>query len=165
MRTYRSGDGNLVRTPEQHFLDLVVDGRALRDRFDSANVITPLHRSTATDLLPGDVDMFLGRAQVPELDDGRIAVFVCLICGDIGCWGVSAGLTVAAGTVTWSAFRWENGTVGIVPVAELPAPIVFDRAAYESAFSGAAERVAAFPYDELAHHGRRVRWPWQWGWR
>lgn len=47
----------------------------------------------------------------------------------------------------------------------LNAPISFGRAGYEAAFADAHERVADFPYDELAHHGRRFLWPWQWDWK
>ena len=31
--------------------------------------------------------------------------------------------------------------------------------------TSAYERIAAMPYDELDHRGRRFLWPWQWGWR
>ena len=33
------------------------------------------------------------------------------------------------------------------------------------ALEKAEKRVAAFPFDELAHEGRTLLWPWQWGWR
>ena len=50
-------------------------------------------------------------------------------------------------------------------VEHLPERLTFDRSGYEAVFADAYEQVAAFAYDELAHHGRRFLWPWQWGWR
>ncbi len=41
--------------------------------------------------------------------------------------------------------------------------LTFDQARYGAAFTDADERVAAFPRDESAHHGRRFIRPWQWG--
>ena len=67
--------------------------------------------------------------------------------------------------MSWSELQWEDCTRDPRPVEELDQPITFDRRQYEAAFVGAGERVAGFPYDELAHHGRRLLWPWQWGWR
>jgi len=50
-------------------------------------------------------------------------------------------------------------------VEHLTKPLSFDRALYQNAFADAFERLASFPYDDMAHRGRRFLWPWQWGWR
>lgn len=51
------------------------------------------------------------------------------------------------------------------PVEQLPERLTFDPSDYNAAFADAYERVAAFPYDQLAHHSRRFLRPWQSGWR
>ncbi|GLW30297.1 hypothetical protein [Actinoplanes regularis] len=99
------------------------------------------------------------------LAPGRVALLVCPQCPDLGCGQLTTALDLGTTEVTWSDFRWENGFTEPSPVEHLTAPITFDRAGYEAVFADACERVAEFPYDELAHHGRRFRWPWQWGWR
>lgn len=57
--------------------------------------------------------------------------------------------------VSWSNFSWEDGYSDPRPVEHLHEPIVFARGQYETVFTGASERVDAFPYDELAHRGRQ----------
>lgn len=62
--------------------------------------------------------------------------------------------------MSWSNFSWEDGYSDPRPVEHLREPIIFDRAQYENVFNTARERVAAFPYNALAHRGRRFLWPW-----
>lgn len=45
-----------------------------------------------------------------------------------------------------------------------PESLVFDRRDTE-VVAHAYARVAQFPYDQLAHRGRKFLWPCQWGWR
>lgn len=71
---------------------------------------------------------FLGEPFLSEFDD-RDAVLLGCICGDSGCWPLSADIEVGDSTVTWSRFRnvhtpnWDLSALG---------PLVFDRAQYES---------------------------------
>jgi hypothetical protein len=88
---------------------------------------------------------------------------------------VTAQLNLSQDQVSWSNFLWEGGVVdwegGVGDPASIDlAPegdgrIVFNRAGYEAMLTSAYERIAAMPYDELEHQGRRFLWPWQWGWR
>ncbi len=159
-------DGNILRRPESHFLDLVVDGRSLRGVAGepASDLVTELNRPWLPGV-PESVDRFLGRRPGEFLAPGRIPLLVCAVDGDLACGQLTAALDGGAAEVTWSEFRWEDGMSGPRPVEHLDEPLRFDRRQYEAAFADAFERVAAFPYDELAHHGRRFLWPWQWGWR
>lgn len=157
-------DGDVVRHPESHFLDLVVADRSLRERAaGGGDMVTELNRPWV-DLVPAAVDRLLGRRPAEDLAAGRVALLVCAVDGDPGCGRLTAALDVGDGTVSWSGFRWEDGRSAARPVDGLDEPLVFDRRQYEAAFAGAVAEVAALPHDELSHTGRRFRWPWQWGW-
>lgn len=164
--TDASLDGNITRHPESHFLDLLVDNRPLRLIVGdpARDLVTELNRPWLP-AVPEAVDRLLGRRPSEELASGRVALLVCIVDGDLGCGQLTAALDVGATTVTWSDFRWEDGTIEGRPVELLGEPISFDRAPYEAAFADVYERVAEFPYDEADYHGRRFLWPWQWGWR
>ena len=159
-------DGNIRRYPESHFLDVVIDDRSLRDTVaqPAQDLVTELNRPWLH-VVPEAVRRFLGGRASEELVPGRVALLVCPVDGDLGCGQLTAALEVGDMEVLWSDFLWEDGVCDPRPVEHLHQPFVFDRAQYEAAFASAYERVAAFPYDELAHHGRRFLWPWQWGWR
>lgn len=158
-------DGNVTRHPESHFLDFVVDGESLSARMEaSGDLVTPLNRAWLS-ATPEAIDELLGRRPSPGLGVSRVALLVCGDCGDLGCGAVTASLHVDADSVRWTDFLWENTYSEPSPAVDAPKAITFRRGDYESALRGAYERLAALPYDELAHHGRRFLWPWQWGWR
>ena len=158
-------DGNITRYPESHFLDLVVNGRSLREVVwtPGPDLVTELNRPWLPSV-PDAVEKLLSRRPSDDLTAGRVELLVCGVCGDLGCGALTAALDVSDAEVSWSEFQWEDGMFDPRPVEQLDEPLSFDRALYEAVFSDAYERVAAFPYDESAHHGRRFLWPWRWGW-
>lgn len=159
-------DGNITRYPESHFLDVVINGRSLRSvvRTPEPDLVTELNRPWLPSV-PDAANRLLGRRPSEDLAAGRVALLVCGSCGDLGCGQLTAALDVGDAQVSWSDFLWEDGIFEPRSVEHLDERLTFDRARYEAAFADAYERVAAFPYDELAHHGRRFLWPWQWGWK
>jgi hypothetical protein len=62
-------------------------------------------------------------------EDGKAAVLTCS-CGDFGCGGVSARITIDAETVTWSDFQ-EANSPKVIPLLAFR----FSRSAYEAALS------------------------------
>jgi len=163
--TFTFQDGNIGRHPESHFLDLLVDDRSLRLMVGepAQDLVTELNRPWLPEVQEA-VDRLLGRRPAEFVARGRVALLVCPVDGDIGCGQLTTALDVGAAEVTWSDFLWE-GNSDASPVEHLTQPLHFDRAQYQAAFADAFERVAGFPYDEMAHRGRRFLWPWQWGWR
>lgn len=159
-------DGNITRHPESHFLDLVVGDRSLRSAVGkpARDLVTELNRPWLPEVAEA-VDRLLGRRSGDLLAAGRVALLVCPVDGDLGCGQLTAALDLTPEAVTWSDFLWEDGIFDPRPVEQLEEPLTFHRAQYEAALADAHERVAAFPYDELAHRGRRFLWPWQWGWK
>ena len=158
-------DGNVTRYPESHYLDFVVDGRALGDVANAGpDVVTLLNRAWLP-TVADSIKELLGERPVEGLTQGRIALLVCGVCGDLACAAVTASLRFDAESVTWSDFAWENGYEAADPISETPESLTFNRHQYQAAFEDAFDRVAELPYDELAHVGRKFLWPWQWGWR
>lgn len=158
-------DGNVLRYPESHYMDLVVDGRSLRDLLtDRADMVTPLNRAWLS-TVPDAIEELLGRSHTEGLAEGRTSFLVCGSCGDLACGAVTVALHLDTDTVTWSKFAWEDGHAPSTRIDGAPESLTFDRQRYTAALTDAYGPVAEFPYDDPAHHGRKVLWPWQWGWR
>ena len=158
-------DGNVTRDPESHYLDFVINGRSLTEQIALARgLVTPINRAwlpTVKDAI-GELQ---GTRSTDGLSSGRVALNVCDGCGDLGCGAVTATLHVDAETVSWTDFAWDNGYEPSDPIKHGPGAIRFTAANYTDVLATAEERVATLPHNELAHHGRKFLWPWQWGWR
>ena len=74
-------------------------------------------------------------------------------------------LDIGQDDVGWVEWRWDSGYEPSEPIDFPGRQVSFDRTQYEEVLLGAYEQIAAFPFDELNHRGRRFLWPWQWGWR
>jgi hypothetical protein len=161
-------DGNITRHPQTQFLDFVVDGQSIREMVEGGpGHVTELCRPRL-DAVPESVDRLLGRLGTGGLQENRVALLVCRVCGDLGCGTLTARLDVSQDQVSWSEFLWDGGVgdpTSIDVGREVDRRIVFNRAGYEAVLTSAYERVAAMPYDELEHQGRGFLWPWQGGWR
>lgn len=158
-------DGNVTKRPESHYLAFMVDGQNLMQRLPvGRGLVTPLNRAWLPSV-NGAIEELLGKRPTDGLDAGRVALFVCGECGDLACGAVTATLRVEHDRVTWSDFAWDNGYEPAEPIENAPDSVAFATADYAEVIAGAEERVAALPYDELAHQGRKFLWPWQWGWR
>jgi hypothetical protein len=66
---------------------------------------------------------------------GRVSVYVCAECGDLGCGALTVKLDLSETTVTWSDWGYQhNYDDTIQPVeAEALSDMTFDRAEYEEA--------------------------------
>jgi hypothetical protein len=159
-------DGNVTRHPESCFLDLVLDGVPLRSHVGApgSDMVTELNRPWLPEVTAA-VERLLGQRPSEDLPAGRVPLLVCQVDGDLGCGQLTAALDLGPAEVSWSAFLWEDDYSDPRPVEGLADSFTFERTTYEDAFRDAYERVAAFPYDKLAHRGRRFLWPWQWGWK
>jgi hypothetical protein len=86
--------------------DFVVDGISLRSRFpdhsDRAGVLgwgTKQSENEALSRLCADL--------APDSPPNRVAIYVCPLCGDLGCGAVTVAISRSAQTVAWNDFRWE----------------------------------------------------------
>lgn len=121
---------------QRTFLDFVVDGRSLFD-----DVTAHGHDLISCLWLPEDVlataarDRLLLRAP-GDLPSGRVALYVCPECGDLGCGGISARVTRDGPRITWSVFGSENNyEPPLTPLAEM-GPFEFDFDEYAAVLGG-----------------------------
>ena len=120
-------DGNVTRHPKPHYLDFLIDGQRLAHRRTVApDMTTPLNRAW----LPSEsADLkLLGEFSTAGLDAGRVFLFVCGACGDLGCGEVTAALEVDPDRITWSRFAWENGFEPAEVIEDAPDSIAFGAA-------------------------------------
>ena len=73
----------------------------------------------------------------PSFDTGRVLLYVCPECGDIGCGAYSAIVSVASGEASWSDFAYENGYEDPRPLENI-GPFVFDTSRYKAAIASAS---------------------------
>ena len=158
-------DESVARHPESHYLDFMIDGQRLADRLMVAPDMTTLLNRAWLPSVEGAVLELLGQRPAEGLDTGRVFLFVCGECGDLGCGAVTAALDVDPDRTTWSQFAWEGGYEPAEPIENAPDSLAFGTPDYEKLFASAYGRVAALPHEEPAHQGRKFLWPWQWGWR
>ncbi|RSN53686.1 hypothetical protein DMH01_38990 [Amycolatopsis sp. WAC 04182] len=95
-------------TGEARFLDWTIDGVALRtlvpaEQRTSLFLDDDRWRESAVALLR----RLLGRLP-GDFDDGRVALLVCPLCGDLGCGGYSVEVVFGDDVVEWRAFGWQT---------------------------------------------------------
>lgn len=73
----------------------------------------------------------------PDTDTGRVLLYICPECGDIGCGAYTARVTKADQYYTWSEFAYENGYED-ARLLEDVGPFSFESDAYEKAIKCAS---------------------------
>lgn len=140
----------------RRFMDYAVDGRPLLERLAES-----ARGSLADDMIPvlvydwspdDAIDVLLG-VRPGELEDGRIPLYTCPECADLGCGAITAVVERNAKDVTWHDFGYQNDHEPFDDDGRLSdmGPFEFDRVEYEAAFADfragwstrAAERAAA----------------------
>ena len=81
------------------------------------------------------------REVAPDGTGGRVAVYVCPACGDLGCGALTLRITMTPSLVKWSDWGYENNYDGeFVAVEELP-EATFNRARYEKTLRSLLDRL------------------------
>jgi hypothetical protein len=73
---------------------------------------------------------------VPDTETGRVILYMCPECGDIGCGSYSTIIESIEGEYVWRSFAYENGYEPAAPVEDL-GPFFFAKKAYRDALSSA----------------------------
>ena len=126
------------------YLDFVVDGRSLRDSLPPSGTISPLGWGF---IEPMHIGQLLMR-EPPESPTGRVPLYVCDACGDLGCGAVTARIKETTDAIVWSDFAWEVdyeaelGEDGIGRRYEGIGPFEFRKAAYWSVLNERLAQVA-----------------------
>ena len=139
----------------RRFMDYAVGGRPLHGLLLSSE-----RGSLADDLIPvlvydwppeDDIDSLLGERR-SDLDDGRVPLYVCPECGDLGCGAITAVVERSSETVGWRELGYQTNYEPFDDDQRLTdvGPFEFDRSEYEAALVefragwavGAAQRAA-----------------------
>lgn len=109
------------------FMDFAIDRRLLRETLRGGTDLAAVEQETT--LLRADwphsaieqIDR-LTLAAPGEFKDGRVALLLCPVCGDVDCGTVSTRVSIKADTVIWEDFGWQDGYT-----EEPPQPWLFER--------------------------------------
>jgi hypothetical protein len=101
----RAGDSS---RRERRSVDFLVNGQSLfrllgADRVDMCGRFS----SDTPEINAESEKVFTGEAS-PDLESGRVMLFVCPECGDIGCGAFTLKISFDSGLVIWSDFAYEN---------------------------------------------------------
>jgi hypothetical protein len=127
---------------ERTFLDFAIDltptyPNVLANGIDN---ITPLWLGRDREACLTAIGRLLGDAE-PDAPLGRVSVYVCAECADLGCGSVTVVIERGEGTVTWRDWGYQNNyEEGFVPLNDLP-DVTFDAVQYDSTLREAAGRL------------------------
>jgi hypothetical protein len=92
---------------ERHFLDFLIDGVSLRGLAKyGRDTITPLGGWATPEFEAKALDVLLCDHK-PTLSTGRVELYVCAECGDIGCGSLTTVISDDGEFVTWREFGYE----------------------------------------------------------
>ncbi|WP_148060488.1 hypothetical protein [Luteococcus japonicus] len=128
------------------YLDLVVNRASLRSVIGEDLLVW-----TSTPLQAG-WDLESGLAWLASLSlglqvslpAGRVELYVCRECGDLGCGALTAAIERCGQMVRWNQFGWD-GSHHEEPYSaiEFPLEFTFEAASYDAILHGVGERVLA----------------------
>ncbi|WP_051427196.1 hypothetical protein [Arthrobacter sp. H20] len=151
------------------FMDLAIDGRLVRETLRVGTDLAAIEQETT--LLRADwphaaveqIDQ-LTLAAPGEFEDGRVALLLCPVCGDVACGTVSARISTNADTVIWEDFGWQDGYTEEPPQPWLfePQRFAFDKTAYLTLMNQLREQFTELlpPPRMEDKGGRRSLGPW-----
>ena len=129
-----------VTTGFETWFDFCIDGKSLRPRLRFRDNSWAEHRGLLgrfdgkTDNIVSE-ELRTGRSTT--LESGRVPLYVCPICADVGCGAVTTRITKSGDTVVWDDFTHETGIDDVYPPYPLNPRIKFqfDASSYEALFS------------------------------
>lgn len=104
---------NGAHRTERRFLDFVVDGLSLHEalvrKYDLASVLWI--DAPVPEAIEKRVRQLL-LIDPADLPDGRIALYTCPECGDLGCGGITLDIKLHGDIIIWSNFGYQNNYDG-----------------------------------------------------
>lgn len=101
----RSRPGNSSQSARDWF-DFVIDGRSLHEQTAAGDMIGCLGWGLA-DYESGIIGQLLGET-ASDLQGGRVMIYVCPECGDLGCGALTVSVVRVEGRIRWQRIRYEN---------------------------------------------------------
>lgn len=131
----RAGAGG--RTEHRH-LDFLVDGVSLYDQLRIGDQVTPLGC-----WLPDAEREYIQKLLAAS---GRVPLYVCAECGDLGCGAITALVERTSDGFVWRDFAFENNYDASITDAEsyrAVGPFVFNKTEYWRVLSERATTLSA----------------------
>jgi hypothetical protein len=158
-----------AQSPPTEFHDFAIDGVPLRDRlrvpadYGAVQQETTALRRDWPQAAIEQIDKLCLDAP-GDFEDGRVAILVCPVCGDIDCGAVSARIAIGESTVVWEDFGWQDGYTDDPPMPWLYEPqcFTFDKTAYVALMQKVREQFVelAPPTREDERQSRRPLLAW-----
>jgi len=102
-------DSSGIYKTERRFFDFVVDGVSIHEAMaherDFASVLW------INPPVPAEFDKALRRLLLldpGDLPDGRVSLYICPECGDLGCGAITVDIKLRGGAIVWSKFGYQN---------------------------------------------------------
>lgn len=135
----------LTKSPVTYW-DFTVDGRRLFDVLNAQAGGTLDYVGVIQDVWPvasvEGLERLLGEHS-GDFADGRISLYVCPECGDLGCGAVTARLVIAEETVTWQRIGYQTDyepEIQPLSAGVETFDVAFERAAYEQVLRAELDR-------------------------
>lgn len=125
---------------QRHSADFVIDGESL---LNSLVKIAGGHADFMGLFIKGFAEQtakslaMLVYQDAPDSESGRVLLYICPECGDIGCGAYSVRIKKTEIGYSWADFSYENGYEE-PHLIEGIGPFFFEQSAYEAAISRAA---------------------------
>ena len=126
--------GRVIQNVRNYF-DFCVSGQSVSELINSDNLdlITPFgwgEKNYEQEI----IKEFIGEIN-PHIPSGRLMIYVCPECGDIGCGTISADLEITKDSVIWKNFGYENNDpdIDFDPYKSIQ-PIEFEKLDYLEKF-------------------------------
>jgi hypothetical protein len=123
------------QTPRDYF-DFFISGNSLKTilSIETADYITLFGWGTNQEYDRHILNVFRLKEK-SQLESGRVMIYVCPECGDIGCGAITATIRDFGDRIIWSDFGYENDYEGVQEIYDQVKPIEFDRKSYFAALS------------------------------
>jgi hypothetical protein len=121
---------------EVEYLDFVISGRSLKSilGIENADYATLIGSGTKREFVKQILNIFRLKEK-SYLETGRVMIYACPECGDIGCGAITAVILDLGSKIVWKDFGYETGHGGVTEEYSNIEPIEFDRQSYFEAFS------------------------------
>ncbi|MEO8233865.1 MAG: hypothetical protein ABI549_00495 [Flavobacterium sp.] len=119
------------------FYDVLIDGISLFDELecDENNSVCIFGYYDKKNLNIDIINQFL-KTKPSELDTGRISLFICRECGDIGCGATTIDIQKNENSYIWKKFAHENNSFELTEFDYLDVqPKEFKKNEYENALN------------------------------
>jgi hypothetical protein len=123
--------GNQDDNSERNYYDFNISGQSLKTilKADNMDLISPFgwgDKNYEQEI----IKEFRGQKK-PQIPSGRLMIYVCADCGDLGCGAITAELQITDNKVIWKNFSYEDNSseIDFTSFKDIPS-FEFDRVDY-----------------------------------